>query len=82
MALSKYDIVGFVDDYPRFIQRLRGQAGLRYEYGNQRHNVTQGRISVNDVPKATIEAIEQVNHLDVELYKRIKKAYSREMVFH
>lgn len=72
MVLNTYDIVGSLDNFPAFTERLRDQAGLRYKYQNTRENVTKGRVSIDDVPMSTISTIEQVNHLDMILYKKIR----------
>ena len=68
------DIIGFLDGYSSFTQELRDRARLRYEYQDRKLNVTSRRVSINDVPQSTIDAIEQMNQLDIVLYRRIRDA--------
>lgn len=75
VLLNDYDIVGLLENYSSFAERLRQQAGLRYQYQNEKVNPTQGRVSINDVPKSTIRVIEQINHLDVVLYRKIARRF-------
>ncbi len=72
--LKRYDVIGFLDDIESFIEALRKQANLRYEYLNMRINVTQDRPSLDNVEQSVIQKIEQVNRLDVALYRRIRNA--------
>ncbi|MCI5223688.1 MAG: hypothetical protein D3924_13715 [Candidatus Electrothrix sp. AR4] len=74
VVLKRYDIIGFLDDFSSFAEALRTQADLRYEYQNRRVNVTQDRPSTNDVAQSVIIKIQQVNHLDIALYKKIRDA--------
>ena len=74
VVLNRYDIIGFLDDFSSFTETLRIQADLRYEYQNKKVNVTQDRPSTNDVTLSVITKIEQVNHLDIVLYKKIRGA--------
>jgi len=76
VILRKYDIVGFLDNFSSFFNTLREQAGLRYNYQNEKVNVTEGRIAINDIPQSTISKIEKKNHLDIALYRKIKTAIS------
>lgn len=73
-VLNRYDIIGFLDDFYSFVETLRSQAGLRYEYQNKKNNVTQDRPRRNDIAQSVIIKIEKVNHLDIALYKKIKDA--------
>jgi len=74
VVLKRYDIIGFLDDFSSFAEALRTQADLRYEYQNKKVNVTQNRPSTNDVAQSVIIKIQQVNHLDIALYKKIRDA--------
>lgn len=70
--LKCYDVVGLLEDFSAFIKRLRKEANLIYKYDNNRVNVTENRLSIEDIPQSTIRKIEEVNHLDIALYSRIK----------
>lgn len=74
VLLKRYNIVGFLDSFPLFIENLRKQAKLGYEYNNNRVNVTQNRPIIQSIPKSTIEKIEQINYLDIALYRRVREA--------
>ncbi len=74
VALKRYDIIGLLGNFSLFTETLRNRANLRYEYQNRKVNVSQERPSVNNVEQSTISKIEQVNHLDVAVYRKIKDA--------
>jgi hypothetical protein len=74
VVLKRYDIIGFLNDFSSFTEALRTQAELRYEYQNKKVNVTKDRPSTHDVAQSVIIKIQQVNHLDIALYKKIKDA--------
>ncbi len=74
IVLKRYDIIGFLDNFSSFAETLRNQAKLRYEYQNIRVNLTQERPNLNNVEQSTISKIEQVNHLDIALYRKIRDA--------
>lgn len=76
VVLLRYDIVGLLDDFMLFIENLRERANLRNEYQDNRVNVTQDRPGIKSIPRPIIEKIEQVNHLDIALYRKIKNAIS------
>lgn len=71
--LKTYDVVGFLDSFSSFADALREQARLRYKWQGEKQNVTEGRIAINDIQQSIISKIEQINHLDVVLYRKIKK---------
>ena len=73
ILLTHYDIIGFLDKFPLFIDNLRKQANLGYEYNNYRANVTQNRPNIESIPQSTIEKIEQLNYLDIALYRKIRE---------
>jgi len=74
VVLKRYDIIGLLDNFSSFIETLCNQANLRYEYKNKRVNVTQGRPSLKNVDQSTISKIEQVNYLDIAMYRKIRDA--------
>jgi len=74
VVLRRYDIIGFLDNFLLFIEELRKQANLTYEYQDIKVNKTQERPNIDSVPQSIIRRIEQVNHLDIALYRKIKDA--------
>ena len=74
VVLNHFDLVGFVDTFSSFTDALRARAGLRHAYRGQKVNLTPGRAGIRDVPEAALEAIRQVNQLDIMLYDQIKAA--------
>jgi hypothetical protein len=74
VVLKRYDIIGFLDDFTSFAETLRNQAKFRYEYQNKRVNVTQNRLSLDNISQSTRKKIEEVNHLDIAFYRKIREA--------
>lgn len=66
--LGRYDVIGFLDEFQLFIEQLRDEARLSYEYRGDRVNVGRERPEVDQIPQSAIHKIEQVNQLDVVLY--------------
>ena len=74
VLLNKYDIIGFLDDFSSFTDILYNQAKLKYKYKGKKANVTQGRLSINALEQSTISKIEQINYLDIALYRKVRDA--------
>lgn len=72
----KYDVVGFLDDFPSFIEQLRRRAGLRHVYNDIRVNVTRNRPNREDLTPETIRAVEELNLADIDFYEQVKMKYS------
>lgn len=70
----KYDVIGFLDSFSAFTSTLRERAHLRLIYQNKKANVTQKRAALADIEQSAISKIKQVNHLDLELYTRLKES--------
>lgn len=73
-VLNRYDLVGFLDDFSSFAEKLRAQANLRYPYQDQRLNVTADRPPRDSIESFTIRKIERVNFLDVRFYNTLRDA--------
>ena len=73
VLLSRYDIIGFLDEFSSFTDQLQNQAQLRLNYQNKKINVTQGRISVSAVQESTINKFKKINHLDIAMYQKLEK---------
>lgn len=73
VVLNKYDIVGFLDNFSAFTEALRRQAKLSHEYRGEKHNVTDNRPSFEEVAQSTIKSIEEVNQLDISLFRRLRE---------
>ncbi|MDT8445012.1 MAG: sulfotransferase family 2 domain-containing protein [Desulfuromonadales bacterium] len=71
---SQYDLVGVLEKYEDFIDKLRKISGLKVAYPKRRFNVTHGRPQLDSLDEATIEIIKQFNQLDISLYERIRKS--------
>lgn len=67
-----YDIVGFLDDPASFSEKLMAAAHFKRKYDNRRENVTHDRPAYADIPDSTIKKIEEINHLDIAFYRKIK----------
>lgn len=68
----KYDVIGFLDSFTVFTSTLRERAHLRLTYQNKKANVTKKRVALAEVEQSAINKIKQINHLDIELYKRLR----------
>jgi hypothetical protein len=73
-VLNRYDLVGFLDNFSSFTEKLREQANLRYPYENGKLNVTADKPPRNRIAPSTLSKIEQVNFLDVAFYNRLRDA--------
>lgn len=73
VLLTRYDVVGFLDRFDLFMQTLRAKANLRCKYGDRRVNVTRDRPHYDSIPQSVIHKIEQVNSLDLDLYRRVRE---------
>jgi len=72
-ALStKYDVVGFLEDYDSFVQEVHRRANFWRRPAGKRVNVTRDRPSVDRVDAEALEAIRTANRLDIELYRKLK----------
>lgn len=69
--LRRYDLVGFQDDLPAFIEQLRHTANLRLPFPEKKVNVTKDRRSVAEIDEATRVAVEEANALDVRFYQMV-----------
>ena len=72
-VLNQFDIIGFLDDFPAFIESLRKRANLRYAYNDDRVNVTVDRPSTANIPSSTIKLIEQKNEMDIAFYHKLRE---------
>jgi len=73
-VVNRYDVVGFLDNFPTFAETLRSLANLRCEYQNVKVNATEDRPALDRVDPAALATIQQVNHLDIALYQKIRDA--------
>jgi len=71
-ALSRYDAVGFLDDFASFAAALRRRAELKRPYRNKKLNATPNRPGIDEIEPAIISRIKQANHLDIALYEKIR----------
>lgn len=72
-VLKYYNIVGFLDNFETFAKILQNQAQLRYEFKNKKANKTKDRPLVRDISQSTIQRIKEVNHLDINFYRKIRE---------
>ncbi|MEM9525953.1 MAG: sulfotransferase family 2 domain-containing protein [Bacteroidota bacterium] len=68
---SKYDLIGFQDELPAFMEALKQMAGLSASFDNSRKNRTVTRPKVNEVDPMVLETIARYNALDIELFERL-----------
>lgn len=71
-VIKKYDIVGFLDKYADFINKLQNKANLRYSYSDKKINVTCKKPLLKEIPKDTLKLIHDANIVDIKLYNRLR----------
>jgi len=69
---SKYDVIGFLDDVDSFVDEVAKKVGFTNRLELPRANVTRDRPAKSEVSASVIRDIEDVNFLDVALYKALK----------
>lgn len=69
-----YDVFGFLEDVGAFVRRVSDNVGFSNRIDLPRANATKGRLKLCEVSDSVIRKIEDVNFLDVELYKILKGA--------
>lgn len=73
---QKYDIVGFQDKIPEFMDQLIEKANFsKGSYKNKMENKTFDRTHLEHIDKETIESIGRSNSLDIELYNRLRARF-------
>jgi len=72
LVSNRYDIIGFLDAMPQFMEDVCKQAGLKGDGGLQKLNETKDRPPKNDISESTIKRIEEMNLLDVKLYQQLR----------
>ena len=77
IVMGNYNVIGFLDGISSFTDKLFIKADLRYKYNNKKFNVTLGRPAIDEITISTRRKIEQVNYLDLILYKEIKRAVEK-----
>ncbi|GAB5561846.1 MAG: hypothetical protein SynsKO_34930 [Synoicihabitans sp.] len=74
VVLNQYDIIGTLDQFSSFTDRVYEQANLRHAYQNKKVNVTLDRPRIQTIDSSTIENIKRMNHLDIIMYQKIRDA--------
>lgn len=69
---SEYDVVGTVKELDAAINALAAAAGFHDHFRPGKLNVTAGRPTQQQIDWATIQAIAELNSLDVKLYELIR----------
>lgn len=70
---QKYKLVGFQDDLPSFIHKLKDMARLSKPFDNKKRNMTKGRSGIEDISNTIRGQIANINFLDVQLYSMLKE---------
>jgi Sulfotransferase family len=69
--IDKYDLVGFVEDFDQFVFNLKKLARFNINYNSIRVNVTKNREKVDQISSGALNAIKELNSLDIEFHKKI-----------
>jgi hypothetical protein len=70
---DKYAVVGIMDNIDSAMKILASKASFRDEYKDKKLNVTIDRPKQTEIEQSTLDAIAEVNQLDVRLYDLVKK---------
>lgn len=74
---TRYRMIGFQDDLPGLMSRLRDVARLHRPFDNKVRYETSKRIGLQEVPEKVRKAISEVNFLDVKLYALLRANMGR-----
>lgn len=74
--MLKYDLIGFLDDYPLFIRQLKEHANFKKCDNLEKRNATIDRPHIDEVSSDVKEIIKERNSLDIELYSILKRKFS------
>lgn len=69
---DEYDVVGTLDNLNSAMHSLAQIASFRFEFKAKKLNATVDRPKLMDVDQLTLNAIAEVNHLDVRLFELVK----------
>lgn len=73
---KKYDLVGFQDNIPEFMDKLIEKINLpKGSYENKLVNSTQNRMSMAEMDVETSNAIKKYNSLDISLYDKLRERF-------
>lgn len=71
-VLKQYDIIGFLDQFSSFSDKVYEQANLRHVYQNKKINVTLDRPRIQTIDPKTIGNIRNLNQLDIIMYQKLR----------
>ena len=74
VLMNRYDIVGLLSNLSEFAESLKKRANFPLTYMNKKVNVTNDRLSVDQVDNTVLSRIKEVNYLDVILYAKLRDA--------
>jgi hypothetical protein len=76
--LNEFDLIGLFEHYNESLERLCNAFGMKPWPESAKHNITKNKKSKSDLPKSTIQRIQDLNALDIELYDIIKTRFESE----
>ncbi len=71
ILITKYELIGFQDRIPAFLNKLSQLANLNKPYKNTMINRTNNRLKSDELEQSVLDNIVQENYLDIELYKKL-----------
>jgi len=69
IVIEKYDVVGFYENMPLFLSDVASLIGIPTPEQIERVNVTRTRPQVNEITPKFRKRLEELNALDIELYR-------------
>ena len=76
---DEYSVVGILENLNSVMDLLASKASFHDEYKNKKLNVTIDRPKQLDVGQSTLDAIKEVNHLDVKLFELVKNNLAKNL---
>jgi len=73
VLLDRYDVVGFQEEFPAAVEKLRIAANLKIPYENVKKNDTRGRPGVDQISDTALDLIRETNSVDMKLYDLVRQ---------
>lgn len=70
--LEQYNIIGFQDNLPELVKKIRNLAHLNQPFINQFINKSASRPRLKEIDENAKKEIAKVNFMDIQLYKLLK----------
>ncbi|WP_432697897.1 sulfotransferase family 2 domain-containing protein [Marinobacterium sp. YM272] len=73
--MSKFDIVGTLEDLPKFADDIEQMFGIQVEFGHENKSPKPQAAQVSSLSNYQLQKIEDICKDDIEIYKEIKRSF-------